>query len=168
MKRSTDRILTTHVGSLPRPDDLMALYASNAPDDTLAPRLRAAVDDIVRRQAETGIDVINDGEYGKAMRSAMDFGAWWSYVYPRLAGYELREEQAKKGRAAWTHGSKERKEFAEFYAAEASAAASAARQSGSSTATLYGLTCTAPVKYVGHAAIKRDIDNLAAAVRANR
>ena len=72
----------------------------------------------------------------------MDFGAWWSYVYPRLEGFELREEQAKKGRAAWTFGSKERKEFAEFYAAEASAAASAARQSGSSSAQLYGLTCT--------------------------
>ena len=86
----------------------------------------------------------------------MDFGAWWSYVYPRLAGYELSEEQAKKGRAAWTHGSKERKEFAEFYAAEASAAASAAKQSGSSSAQLYGLRCTSPVKYVGHAAIKRD------------
>ena len=167
MKRSDQRILTTHVGSLPRPDDLMALYAADAPDETLQPRLRAAVDDIVRQQAETRIDVVNDGEYGKAMRSTMDFGAWWSYVYPRLAGYELREEQAKTGRAAWTHGSKERKEFAAFYAAEASAAATA-QQAGTSTARLYGLTCTGPVKYVGHAAIKRDIDNIAAAVRANR
>jgi 5-methyltetrahydropteroyltriglutamate--homocysteine methyltransferase len=168
VKRSDQRILTTHVGSLPRPDDLMALYAANAPDEALQPRLRAAVGDIVRQQASSGIDVVNDGEFGKAMRSATDFGAWWSYVYPRLAGYELREEQARKGRAAWTYGSKERKEFAEFYAAEASAAASATRQSGSSTATLYGLTCTGPVKYVGHAAIKRDIDNMAAAVRTNR
>jgi 5-methyltetrahydropteroyltriglutamate--homocysteine methyltransferase len=168
MKRSTDRILTTHVGSLPRPADLMALYADNASDDKLQPRLRSAIGDIVRRQAESGIDVVNDGEFGKAMRSAMDFGAWWSYVYPRLQGFELRDEQAKKGRAAWTFGSKERKEFAEFYAAEASAAASAAKQSGSSTAVLYGLTCTSPVKYTGHAAIKRDIDNLTAAVRATR
>ena len=167
MQRSHQRILTTHVGSLPRPDDLMALNAADAPDETLQPRLRAAVDDIVRQQAETRIDVVNDGEFGKAMRSTMDFGAWWSYVYPRLAGYELREEQAKKGRAAWTHGSKERKEFAAFYAAEASAAATA-QQAGTSTARLYGLTCTGPVKYVGHAAIKRDIDNIAAAVRANR
>jgi 5-methyltetrahydropteroyltriglutamate--homocysteine methyltransferase len=166
VKRSDQRILTTHVGSLPRPDDLMALYAANAPDEKLQPRLRAAVGDIVRQQAESGIDVINDGEFGKAMRSTMDFGAWWSYVYPRLEGFELREEHAKKGRAAWTFGSKERKEFAEFYAAEASAAASAARQSGSSSAQLYGLTCAGPVKYVGHAAIKRDIDNVAAAVRA--
>jgi 5-methyltetrahydropteroyltriglutamate--homocysteine methyltransferase len=167
MKRSVERILTTHVGSLPRPDDLMALYRDNAPDDDLQPRLRAAVGSIVRRQAETGIDIVNDGEFGKAMRSAMDFGAWWSYVYPRLAGFELSEEQAKKGRAAWTYGSKERKEFAEFYAAEASAAASAARQSGSSSAQLYGLRCTSPVRYIGHAAVKRDTDNLAAAVRAS-
>ncbi len=167
MKRSIERILTTHVGSLPRPDDLMALYRDDATDDKLQPRLRSAVDDVVRRQAETGIDVVNDGEFGKAMRSAMDFGAWWSYVYPRLQGFELREEQAKKGRAAWTFGSKERKEFAEFYAAEASAAATA-QQAGTSTARLYGVTCTAPVKYVGHAAIKRDIDNLAVAVRSHR
>jgi 5-methyltetrahydropteroyltriglutamate--homocysteine methyltransferase len=168
MNRSTQHILTTHVGSLPRPDDLMALYAANAPDETLQPRLAAAVGDVVRTQTEAGIAVVNDGEYGKAMRSSMDFGAWWSYVYPRLQGFELREEQAKKGRAAWTFGSKERKDFAEFYAAEASAAASAARQSGSSSAQLYGLTCTAPVKYVGQAAIKRDIDNLAAALRTHR
>ena len=165
MKRSDQRIITTHVGSLPRPDDLMALYRENALDENLQPQLRSAVSDIVRRQLANGIDVVNDGEFGKAMRSAMDFGAWWSYVYPRLAGYELREEQAKKGRAAWTFGSKERKEFTEFYAAEASAAATAS-QGGTSTARLYGLTCTGPVKYVGHDAIKRDIENLAAAVRA--
>lgn len=96
MKRSTQRILTTHVGSLTRPDDLMALYAANAPDEKLQPRLRTAVGDIVRQQAESGIDVVNDGEYGKAMRSTMDFGAWWSYVYPRLEGFELREEQARR------------------------------------------------------------------------
>ena len=167
VKRSDQRIITTHVGSLPRPDDLMALYRENASDESLQPQLRSAVSDIVRRQSANGIDVVNDGEFGKAMRSAMDFGAWWSYVYPRLAGYELREEQAKKGRAAWTFGSKERKEFAEFYAAEASAAATAS-QGGTSTARLYGLTCTGPVKYVGHDAIKRDIENLAAAVRTTR
>src|SRR4051794_21790208 len=60
VKRSDQRILTTHVGSLPRPDDLMALYAANAPDEKLQPRLRAAVGGIVRQQAESGIDVIND------------------------------------------------------------------------------------------------------------
>ena len=69
----------------------------------------------------------------------------------------------RKGRGAWTFGSKERKEFAEFYAAEASAAATAS-QGGTSTARLYGLTCTAPVKYTGQAAIQRDIQNLKSAL----
>jgi 5-methyltetrahydropteroyltriglutamate--homocysteine methyltransferase len=166
MKRSVERILTTHVGSLPRPDDLVGLYGQDAPESKLLPRLESAIADVVRQQTAAGIDVVNDGEFGKAMRRSMDFGAWWSYVYDRLAGFELREEQAKKGRAAWTFGSKERKDFAEFYAAEASAAQANtnAQQSGTSSARLYGLTCAAPVKYVGHAAIRRDIDNMAAAV----
>jgi 5-methyltetrahydropteroyltriglutamate--homocysteine methyltransferase len=170
VKRSVDRILTTHVGSLPRPDDLVELYRQEVPDGKLLPRLKSAVAEVVQKQTAIGIDVVNDGEFGKAMRRAMDFGAWWSYVYDRLAGFELREEHAKKGRAAWTFGSKERKEFAEFYAAEASAAQSAtsAQQSGTSTARLYGLTCTAPVKFTGYAAIRRDIENLAAAVASAR
>jgi 5-methyltetrahydropteroyltriglutamate--homocysteine methyltransferase len=166
MKRSIDRILTTHVGSLPRPNDLVELYREDAPDGKLLPRLQSAVANIVHQQIEVGVDVVNDGEFGKAMRRTMDFGAWWSYVYDRLAGFELREEQAKKGRAAWTFGSKERKEFAEFYAAEASAAQAnvSAQQSGTSSARLYGLTCTGPVKYIGRSAIQRDTQNLDAAV----
>ena len=126
---------------------------------------------MVQQQARCGIDVINDGEFGKAMRRSVDFGAWWSYIYDRIAGFELREEEAKKGRAAWTFGSKERKEFAEFYAEEASAAAQSsagsqagAAQAATSTARLYGLTCTAPVKYTGRAAIQRDIQNLKSAL----
>jgi 5-methyltetrahydropteroyltriglutamate--homocysteine methyltransferase len=166
MKRSFDRILTTHVGSLPRPDDLVALYGEDAPDAKLLPRLRSAIGDVVRQQVDSGIDVVNDGEFGKAMRRAVDFGAWWSYVYDRLAGFELRAETAKKGRTAWTFGSKERREFAEFYAAEASAGQGASNQrGGTSTARLYGLTCTGPVKYTGHAAIRRDAENLTAALR---
>jgi len=165
MKRSVDRILTSHVGSLPRPDDLVALYAADAPDGALLPRLNSAVAEVVRQQAEAGITVVNDGEYGKAMRRAVDFGAWWSYVYDRLAGFSLREETARKGRGAWTFGSKERKEFAAFYASEASAAASNTTQTATSTARLYGLTCTEPVRYTGHAAITRDVENLGAALR---
>ena len=168
MKRSTSRILTTHVGSLPRPSDLVELYRDDAPDSKLRPRLRSATTEVVRKQAECGIDIVNDGEFGKAMRRAVDFGAWWSYVYDRLAGFELRQERAKQGRAAWTFGSKERWEFAEFYAEEASAAQSAATsqgaKAGSSSARMYGLTCTGPVKYTGQAAIRRDVDNLKAAL----
>ncbi|MGP0091188.1 MAG: epoxyalkane--coenzyme M transferase [Xanthobacteraceae bacterium] len=166
MKRSVDRILTTHVGSLPRPNDLVELYRDNAPDSKLTPRLKSAISDVVRRQADSGIDIVNDGEFSKAMRQAVDFGAWWSYVYDRLAGFELRQEEAKKGRAAWTFGSRERKEFSEFYAEEAGMGS--AGQGGTSSARMYGLTCTAPVKYTGQAVIQRDIQDLASAVRGAR
>jgi 5-methyltetrahydropteroyltriglutamate--homocysteine methyltransferase len=164
MERSTDRIMTTHVGSLPRPDDLMELYSNDAPDGQLLPRLKSAISDIVRQQAASGIDVLNDGEFGKAMRSSVDYGAWWSYVYDRLSGFELREETAAKGRAAWTIGSKERKDFAEFYAADAGMGK--AGQAGTSSNRMYGLTCAAPVKYTGHAIIQRDVQNLRQALTA--
>ncbi len=166
MKRSLDRILTTHVGSLPRPDDLVELYRNDAPESQLQPRLRLAIGEVVHRQSDFGIDVVNDGEFGKAMRRSVDFGAWWSYVYDRLAGFELREEAAQKGRAAWTFGSKERKEFAEFYAEEASAGqgGAVAAQGATSSARMYGLTCTAPVKYTGKAIVEHDIENLKAAL----
>ncbi len=174
MKRSTTRILTTHVGSLTRPDDLMELYRDDAPDDKLEPRLKSAIAEVVKQQTDLGIDIVNDGEFGKAMRRSVDYGAWWSYVYDRLAGFEVRQEQAKKGRAAWTFGSKERKEFAEFYAAEASAGQTSSGsgpstgQSGTSSARMYGLTCTGPVKYTGDARIQRDAQNLAAALEGAR
>ena len=163
---SRNRILTTHVGSLPRPDDLLALYRDNAPDAALLPRLKSAVGEIVARQGELGIDIVNDGEYGKAMRAAVDYGAWWSYVYDRLAGFELRQALAEKGRAGWTFGSRERKEFAQFYREDGGMGASGA--SGSSSSRMFGLACAAPVRYTGHAAIARDLENLKAAMRGAR
>ena len=92
MKRSTDRILTTHVGSLPRPDDLFALMLAKADgkpfdEKAYAARLQAAVKDIVRQQVELGIDIVNDGEMGKP--------SFITYVGERLGGLE----QAR-GRAA--------------------------------------------------------------------
>ena len=166
MKRNVDRIMTTHVGSLPRPKDLMELYRENAPDSKLLPRLRSAIAEVVKQQVDSGIDVVNDGEFGKAMRSNVDYGAWWSYVYDRLAGFELRQDVAAKGRGAWTFGSKERKEFAQFYAEDGGMGSSG--QAGSSSARMYGLACTAPVKYTGHAIIQRDIQNLASAISGAR
>lgn len=165
MKRSISRILTTHVGSLPRPEDLMELYRDDAPDSKLLPSLRSAIANVARLQADTGIDIVNDGEFGKAMRRAVDFGAWWSYVYDRLGGFEVRKETAEKGRAAWTSGSKERKEFAEFYAEDGGMGSA---RTGSSSSRMYGLTCTGPVKYVGQQAIRRDIDLLMSAIRGVR
>jgi 5-methyltetrahydropteroyltriglutamate--homocysteine methyltransferase len=95
VKRSINRILTTHAGSLPRPEDLLELYREDAPDLKLLPRLQSAIADVVRRQADIGIDIVTDGEFGKAMRRAVDFGAWWSYVDDRLAGFEIRKDQQR-------------------------------------------------------------------------
>src|SRR5436305_1509482 len=107
MKNSADRIRTTHVGSLPRPNDLIDLYAKDAPDEILLPKLRSAVNDVVRDQINCGIDVVNDGEFGKAMRASVDIGAWWSYVYSRVSGFEVKPAELAKGRSSWTFGSKE-------------------------------------------------------------
>jgi 5-methyltetrahydropteroyltriglutamate--homocysteine methyltransferase len=164
MKRSTQRILTTHVGSLPRPKDLIELYQQDAPDSTLLPRLKSAVAEVVREQAECRVDVVNDGEFGKAMRRAVDYGAWWSYIYDRLKGFEIRQAVADKGPSAWTFGSKERKEFAQFYA-EDGGMGPGNPTAGSSSNRMFGLVCTGPVSYTGHALIQRDIANLKDALK---
>jgi 5-methyltetrahydropteroyltriglutamate--homocysteine methyltransferase len=92
----SDRILTSHAGSLPRPEDLvqanLARSTGEGPDDaTYEQQLGTAVDDVVARQKELGIDIVNDGEYGHSMGERYDYGAWWSYVFPRLGGLELDE-----------------------------------------------------------------------------
>ena len=106
MRRSTDWILTTHVGSLQRPGELSRALAERgqwAPD--VLDQLRGAVVDVVRRQEETGLDIVNDGEFGKTM--------WSRYALDRLDGIEARErttssEPVFKGR--------DRAQFPGFYA----------------------------------------------------
>jgi 5-methyltetrahydropteroyltriglutamate--homocysteine methyltransferase len=88
MKRSTDRILVTHVGSLVRPlaiREIMAAREQDFPYDNAAfdKRLRQEVANVVRQQAEAGVDVISDGEYGKA--------GWIRYVAERLGGFVHRD-----------------------------------------------------------------------------
>jgi 5-methyltetrahydropteroyltriglutamate--homocysteine methyltransferase len=85
MKQSTERILTTHTGSLPRPDDLVApLYAKEQGKEynptTFATRVRTATAELVRQQLACGVDVVNDGEAGKVGYS--------TYVKDRLTGFE--------------------------------------------------------------------------------
>src|SRR2546426_6755999 len=94
MKASSDHILTTHVGSLPRPDDLIAANrvreAGEATDERgFQDKLRAAVAEVVRRQSVLGIDVPGDGEFGKSMGHRVNYGAWWSYAFRRLGGLEF-------------------------------------------------------------------------------
>jgi 5-methyltetrahydropteroyltriglutamate--homocysteine methyltransferase len=142
MKRSTDRILTTHAGSLPRPADLLTMSEAQregkaADGAAYEARLAEAVGDIVRRQAALGIDVVDDGEYGKP--------GFVSYINDRLAGFEL--DPPRTGRNTWA-ASREGKAFPDFYA----------QGSGSGSHHLH-MVCTGPISYRGHAPLRRDIDN---------
>ena len=152
MKRSTDRILTTHTGSLPRPDDLIEMMRdkeNHRPYDGAAfsERVRAAVLDTVRRQCEIGIDIPSDGEQSKS-----GFG---SYQVERFAGFEPLDPQPSPGRQGFA--SRERTTFAEYYSEYFKRA-----MMGATLAPPVTLVCTGPVRYVGHAAVQQDIDNLKA------
>ncbi len=162
MRRSTDRILTSHAGSLPRPDALLeinrAKVAGEAYDTTAyAARLAASVAEICRKQAEIGVDIINDGEFGKATRGAIDYGAWQSYAWGRLAGWEpgsARQLPALAGR-------RDRRLFAEFYRELDSTSFLT-----SSTASGRPPMVTGPIRYTGHDAVRADLANFKAALAA--
>jgi 5-methyltetrahydropteroyltriglutamate--homocysteine methyltransferase len=91
MRHSDNRILTSHAGSLPRPDELIeanrAFYEDKSIDEArFNAVLGGAVGDVVRRQNETGIDVPGDGEFGKAMAQRVNYGSWWRYSSLRFGG----------------------------------------------------------------------------------
>src|SRR5271166_3981855 len=92
MKRSEQRILTTHAGSLSRPSELIALGRARATggsgeDASYVQCLTASVLDIVKKQRELGIDIPDDGEFGKPMAGSYDYGAWWNYAFARMSGF---------------------------------------------------------------------------------
>jgi 5-methyltetrahydropteroyltriglutamate--homocysteine methyltransferase len=155
MKFSNDRILTSHVGSLPRPLDLFAgLQARDNGQSYDAPaltrRIQRAIDEIVAKQVELGVDVVDDGEHSKSSFS--------SYTGRRLGGFEPIE--APFGYAAQ---SRDMTEFAEAYAEQrAMCAARPSRMELPRKPQAYG--CTGPVRYVGQAEVQIDIANLKAAI----
>jgi 5-methyltetrahydropteroyltriglutamate--homocysteine methyltransferase len=150
MQRSTDRILTTHTGSLPRPLDLLGMIrakASGVPVDkaALAKRVRSGVAEIVEKQAEIGIDVVNDGELSKA--------SFVTYARERLGGLSPREGI----RRAWQN-SREVRAFPEFYE----------KTLGNVNQRQMQMVCTGPITYEGKAALAADLDNLKAALKGKR
>jgi len=150
MQRSTDRILSTHVGSLIRPPELQEFLRAKQAGKPFDARaydacLAASVAEIVRRQAQAGIDVVSDGEFGKSI-------SWSQYVLERLSGFERRP--FKPGGNTFQRGA-DREKFAEFYA-ELDA------QDG--VATTMDSVCVGPISYTGQAALQRDIDNFKAAL----
>src|SRR5205809_4673793 len=141
MKRSTERILTTHTGSLPRPDDLLEMIRnrqSGQPPDpqAFASRVKTAVDEVVRKQVQAGVDVISDGEVGKP--------AFNTYVAGRLSGFggENREPRPRA----------EAEDFPGW--------ASQTGQSSTQATMMRRGFCLGPLAYQGRDAVDTDIQNL--------
>jgi len=150
MKRSTDRILTTHVGSLIRPPALREFLAAKEAGKSFdqaayAKCLKECVAEVVRKQADIGIDVISDGEFGKAI-------SWAQYALFRLGGFERRPFA---GGNPFTRGV-DRTRFAEFYAE---------LDARDKVETVMDTVAVAPITYAGAAELKQDVANFKEALR---
>ncbi|MGH7053625.1 MAG: cobalamin-independent methionine synthase II family protein [Stellaceae bacterium] len=172
MRGGGERILTTHAGSLPRPDSLIAANRTRAAgeggDRVLEETLRAAVADVVRRQRAIGIDVPGDGEFGKAMAERVNYGAWWRYSWRRLGGldpngpslYEMAARRSRPGAVVLTsfRDRRDRTRFAAAYADPDSGITTGPRPAAP--------ICIAPIHYAGHDALRVDIANFKASLAA--
>jgi 5-methyltetrahydropteroyltriglutamate--homocysteine methyltransferase len=148
----TGRILTTHVGSLPRPHDLLDLMKARLSGqqydrERYESRVRSAVAECVRRQIDCGIDIVADGELSKP--------GFFTYVKERLAGFEPRPGK----KVAFFDA--ERQAFPEYYEEYFKRA-----MVGGAVAPVVPMVCTGPVSYKGEEALQRDIDNLKSAMSA--
>jgi 5-methyltetrahydropteroyltriglutamate--homocysteine methyltransferase len=151
MKHSVDRILTTHVGSLPRPDDLfemmLARMNGKAVDEkAYAERVREAVRESVRKQTSVGLDVVSDGEMGKP--------SFITYAAQRLAGLETREGSRPSPFA----NTRETRDFPEYYQ-------SAAAEQVSSRRRRALMVCTGPIAYKGHDLLRSELEALKSALK---
>lgn len=150
MKRSDKRILTTHTGSLVRPAKLKALALSGqdrpkevAPDERYIETVREATAEVVKKQAAIGLDIISDGEFGKA--------SWSNYILERVTGFEIRPNQLRP--IEWLGRDLER--FGEIIAREMPSVLT-----GRPTEA-----CVGPIEYRDRAPIRRAIDNFQAALK---
>jgi 5-methyltetrahydropteroyltriglutamate--homocysteine methyltransferase len=165
-----NRILTTHVGSLIRPPEVLAFLDAIERGEPIDERAQAeamsrAVATIVRQQADAGIDVVSDGEIGKI--------SWISYLYERISGLEVREVAP----GTFMPPSRDRQAFPEFYAEDDAQLARVMRRvavlgakglrqrQGMTPSGPERWTCTGPITYDGLALLQRDIENLKAALK---
>jgi 5-methyltetrahydropteroyltriglutamate--homocysteine methyltransferase len=151
MKLSVDRILTTHVGSLPRPDDLfemmLARMDGKAVDEkAYAERVRAAVQETVKQQTTVGLDVVSDGEMGKP--------SFITYAAQRLAGLEQRAGN----RPSPFVNTRETRDFPEYYQSGAAEQVSSLRRRAL-------MVCTGPIAYRGHDVLRSELEILKSAVK---
>jgi 5-methyltetrahydropteroyltriglutamate--homocysteine methyltransferase len=173
MRGSTDHILTSHVGSLPRPDELIAANRAREAGEAVEERayqatLSGAVMDVVRRQHQLGIDVPGDGEFGKAMGQRVNYGSWWRYSWQRLTGiepgsqtlYEMTPQRSRPGEIVLTSfgDRRDRSQFAAAYNDPESGITTGPRPPAP--------ICVAPLVYAGQEMIKTDIANFKAGLQA--
>ena len=156
MKRSAERILTSHCGSLPRPRELLApLHAKDGGDpydaDDLARRVRASVREVVRKQAEIGIDVVDDGEHSKS--------SFAHYARARIGGLERRNEPQRYLGTATRDSLAFPGVYEEMRVMFAARADKIGKPRG-----MQAMVCAGPIKYIGHKELAADIDNLKSAV----
>jgi 5-methyltetrahydropteroyltriglutamate--homocysteine methyltransferase len=167
-----DRILTSHAGSLPRPEELVALNLERmegrfTDEDAYQRKLTQAVEEVVARQREIGIDLVNDGEYGHSMGHLYDYGSWWTYVFQRLGGLELvrtpaleiaqaRPKPGQLGLASFA----ERRDWNQFAEAYGDPGSGCALPTPPEIAPV----CRGPITYIGQEAIQHDIANFKAAL----
>jgi 5-methyltetrahydropteroyltriglutamate--homocysteine methyltransferase len=173
------QILTTHVGSLPRPERLIELNAQRADGDRsreedYVEELRRAVAAVVKRQHAAGLDIVNDGEYGHAINTSYDYGPWWTYAWSRLGGLEMQDIPLWGVVPAQTRPPEpgqltlasfgERRDwnlFKEAYGDPGSGAALPSVENHRGRPV-----CVGPLSYVGRELIARDIANVKAALDA--
>src|SRR5262245_23349309 len=152
VQQNTSYVQTTHIGSLPRPHDLLDLmkakFAGQPVDQAaLDAKIAASVMDCVRKQKECGIDIVTDGEFSKP--------GFFTYIQERLEGYE-----ARKGQKLILF-QKETEAFPEYYAEYFKQA-----MMGGTIIPIAPVVCVGPVKYRGDKAVQRDIANVKAAAKA--
>jgi 5-methyltetrahydropteroyltriglutamate--homocysteine methyltransferase len=175
MKGSRDRIITSHAGSLPRPEALIAANQArqsggDVDEARFQAQLKNAVADVARRQKELGVDVPGDGEYGKSMGHRVNYGAWWHYSFQRLSGldpdgpglYDMPARRSQPGNVVLTSFAdrRDRQRFAAAYADPESGITTGPRARN-------WPVCVGPITYVGQEAIARDIANFKAGLAAN-
>src|SRR5438093_1329363 len=162
MKRSQNRILTTHVGSLVRPKEVVETLQRKADGQPFSEGERALlgrhVAEAVRLQAACGIDVPSDGEYSKTGFS--------QYITDRLTGFELRTDLAPRG--GGTTRSRDRRRFADAYDEIEGSSQNAPTSTGQPQLQMRHTVCTGPITYRGQAAVQTDIANFKAALAGQR
>jgi len=173
MRASHDHILTSHAGSLPRPDGLIAANLAHegggAPDERAFQRiLQEAVAEVVRRQHDLGVDIPGDGEFGKPMGQRVNYGSWWRYSWGRLGGldphgpslYEMEPRRSRPGEVVLTSfgDRRDRTQFAAAYSDPDSGITTGPRPPAP--------ICVAPLTYTGAEAIRADIANFKRALDA--